>query len=522
METLVVGVDVGTGSARAGVFTMNGEMLGRAEHSIRILRRGPNEAEHDSTDIWRAVCLAVRGAMAEAKADPLAVHGLAFDATCSLVLRDGRDSPLRVSDGEPGWDTFVWHDHRAIAEAAECTATGHRILDHLGGVMSPEMEIPKLMWLKRHRPEAWDRLRGAYDLADWLTFRATGYGARSISTLATKWNFLAHEADGWPADFLAEVGLSDLFEKCGLPKRPVPPGEIVGPLTEAAADDLGLTTIAQVAAGLVDAHAGALGVLAPYLDEGERIDRHLALIAGTSNSILALAPDERQIRGIWGPSFAAVVPDLWLSEGGQSAAGGLLDHLIRWHGAGGEPSSELHAAIVARIGELQAAEPNLAPDLHVLPDFLGNRSPIADPSATGAIIGLTLAHDFDSLCRLYWRAAVALAVGLRQIVETFGANGFGTTTLHAAGGHTRNPLLLQLYADATGCTIVEPDGDPVLLGSAMIASVGVKHGTVREAARVMQRPGTPRSPNRDKYASYDRDYRIMLELQRQRDVIRAI
>jgi FGGY-family pentulose kinase len=522
METLLVGVDVGTGSARAGVVTMSGELLGRAEHPIRILRRSATEAEHDSADIWRAVCRAVRGAVAEANADPTLVYGLAFDATCSLVLRDGRDSPLRVSDGEPGWDTFVWHDHRALAEAAECTATGHRVLDHLGGVMSPEMELPKLMWLKRHRHEAWDRLRGAYDLSDWLAHRATGYGARSISTLATKWSYLAHEPDGWPADFLAEIGLSDLFQKTGLPERPVAPGSIVGPLTEAAADELGLTTVTQVAAGLVDAHAGALGVLAPFLDRDDQIERHLALVAGTSNSVLALAPDERLIRGIWGPSFGAIVPDLWLSEGGQSAAGGLLDHLIRWHGAGGEPTPEIHAAIVTRIGELQSVDFHLAPDLHVLPDFLGNRSPLARPAATGAIHGLTLASDFDSLCRLYWRAAVGLAVGLRQIVETFGANGFGTTTLHVAGGHTRNPLLLQLYADATGCTIVGPDGDPVLLGSAMIASVGVKHGSVREAARAMQRPGTPRSPNPEKYAAYDRDYRIMVELQRQREAIRAL
>lgn len=519
---LVVGVDVGTGSARAGVLTVTGELLGRAEHPIRMLRRNAIEAEHDSSDIWRAVCHAVRVAMAEARADAIDVHGLAFDATCSLVLRDGRDSPLRVSDGEPGWDTFVWHDHRAIAEAEECTGTAHRVLDHLGGVMSPEMEIPKLMWFKRHRPEAWDRLRGAYDLSDWLAHRATGYGARSLSTLTTKWNFLAHEADGWPADFLAEVGLSDLFQKCGLPQRPVAPGEVVGPLSEEAAEELGLDTITQVVAGLVDAHAGALGVLAPYLEGDDPIERHLALVAGTSNSILALAPDQRAIRGIWGPSFGAIVPDLWLSEGGQSAAGGLLDHLFRWHSAGGEPTAELHAAIVARIGELRALEPDLAPDLHVVPDFLGNRSPLADPRATGAIFGLTLSHDFDSLCRLYWRGAVSLAVGLRQIVETFGAHGFGTSMLHVAGGHTRNPMLLQLYADATGCTIVEPAEDPVLLGAAMIAATGVKHGTVRASAKAMQKGGTPRAPDAKAFARYDRDYRVLKVLQKQAAELRTL
>ena len=131
---VLVAVDVGTGSARAGVISATGMLLGRAEHPIDMRRTDANHAEHDSEQIWQAVCLAVRAAMAAAEAKPEEVVGLSFDATCSLVVRDRNGAPLPVSrDGEARWDTIVWLDHRALAEAAECTATGHAVLDTIGG-----------------------------------------------------------------------------------------------------------------------------------------------------------------------------------------------------------------------------------------------------------------------------------------------------------------------------------------------------------------------------------------------------
>ena len=153
MGELLVGVDVGTGSARAGVFSPGGALLGRAELPIDMRRRSPREAEHDSEQIWRAVGGAVRDALAAADARGSDVVGIGFDATCSLVLRGRDGEPLPVApDGDARWDTMVWLDHRAMAEAEECTATGDAVLNSLGGVMSPEMQVPKLMWLKRRLP----------------------------------------------------------------------------------------------------------------------------------------------------------------------------------------------------------------------------------------------------------------------------------------------------------------------------------------------------------------------------------
>ena len=525
-QNLLVGVDVGTGSARAGVFTRDGKLLGRHENPILMRRTDANFAEHDSEDIWVSVCLAVRAAMAEAKADPADVVGIGFDATCSLVVRDAQGAPVTVSkDGEDRWDTIVWLDHRALEEADECTRAGHEVLHYAGGVMSPEMEVPKLMWLKRNLPKSWARAGQMFDLADFLSWKATGSLARSQSTLTCKWTYLGHRTPGWQQDFLQLVGLDDLVEKAALPEVASPVGDDLGPLAEDAANQLGLTTNCHVGTGLIDAHAGALGVLGAFAPDVDTIDRHLALIAGTSSCVMALSAEDRPTTGVWGPYFGAVLPGVWLNEGGQSATGALLDHIIRWHGAGGEPTRERHLAICRRVMDLRELEGlALANRLHVLPDFHGNRSPLGDPFALGVISGLTLDSDFDSLCRLYWRTCVSIALGVRHILETLNTRGYAIDTLHITGGHTKNPLLMELYADATGCTVVEPSTpDATLLGMAMVAAnaAGI-YSSLDQACLAMQQGGVSRAPNAAARGQFDRDYRIFLEMLRQRQAIDAM
>lgn len=526
MQSLLVAVDVGTGSARAGVLTAQGALLARAEHPIAMNRTDANHAEHDSAQIWSAVCTAVRQAMDDARADPSHVVGLSFDATCSLVVRDAEGLPVTVStNGEDRWDTIVWLDHRALAEADECTSTGHEVLKYAGGVMSPEMEAPKLMWLKRHMPQSWARAGMMFDLADFLSWKATGSQARSQSTLTCKWTYLAHTEQGWQPDFLSRIGLEDLLVKAALPDRASPVGTDLGPLTEAAAAELGLTTTCRVGAGLIDAHAGALGVLGAFTHDVQTIDRHLALIAGTSSCVMALSAEDRPTAGVWGPYFGAVLPGVWLNEGGQSATGALLDHIIRWHGAGGEPTPQMHHDIAQRIMALKLHEGlALAHRLHVLPDFHGNRSPLGDPFALGVISGLTLDSDFDSLCRLYWRTAVSIALGVRHILETLNTRGYAIDTLHVTGGHTKNAVLMELYADVTGCTVVESSAkDATLLGMAMVAATAAGLYPSLDAACVaMQQGGRERAPDAAARSQFDKDYRIFLTMLAQRHAVDAM
>lgn len=525
MRDYIVAVDVGTTSARAAVFDRGGVMLARAKQPIEMIRPKENHAEHDSENIWEAVCAAVKAALCEAAVAPDTIAAIGFDATCSLVVRDREGAPLPVSKGgENRFDTIVWLDHRAIGEAEILNASGHRVLSYSGQTLSPEMQMPKLMWLKRHLPDTWGRAGHIFDLADFLTWKATGSVTRSRCTVTSKWNYLAHEQPGWQADFLALAGLEDLLDKAGLSDETMAVGETIGHLSIEAAAALGLDTGCVVTAGMIDAYAGAIGALGAAAN-GDRLEQSVALIAGTSSCIVAFNRAAKPGKSLWGPYFEALLPGHWLVEGGQSATGALLDHMVRMHASGGEPTLELHARIVARICELRVEEgQHLAPNLHVLPDFHGNRSPLADPRATGVISGLTLDASFDGLCRLYWRTSVAIALGIRHILEALGQYGYRFETLHVTGGHVQNPLLVELYADVTGCKVVVPKTrDAVLLGTAMAAAVaGGVHATLQVAAGAMDQGQAERHADPTRAKDYDRDYRRFLAMVRHREELRAL
>src|SRR4030081_1316925 len=117
MRQAVIGVDVGTSSARAGVFDETGALLATARHPITVWHEAGNVVEQSSSEIWSACAAAVRGAMAEPSLPPSAVKGLGFDATCSLVVLDAGANPLSVSaSADERRNVIVWLDHRAIAE----------------------------------------------------------------------------------------------------------------------------------------------------------------------------------------------------------------------------------------------------------------------------------------------------------------------------------------------------------------------------------------------------------------------
>src|SRR6202163_621416 len=197
-----IGVDVGTSSARAGVFDETGALLATARHPITVWHDAGNVVEQSWSEIWAACADSVRAAMAEAALPPSAIKGIGFDATCSLVVLDAAANPLTVStSGDERRNVIVWMDHRATAEARLVNDTHDDVLRYVGGSISPEMEIPKLLWLKRHLPATYNAAGHFFDLADYLSFRATGSTARSMCTLTCKCNFLAHEQRGSPNYF---------------------------------------------------------------------------------------------------------------------------------------------------------------------------------------------------------------------------------------------------------------------------------------------------------------------------------
>ncbi|HMR76594.1 MAG TPA: FGGY family carbohydrate kinase, partial [Polyangiaceae bacterium] len=243
MSQAFLGVDVGTGSVRAGLFDAGGRRLGQGVEEIRLWRPEEDFVEQSSEDIWQAAGRAIAAALAQASLSAEAVAGIGFDATCSLVVLDENDAPVSVSpSGAAEQNVIVWMDHRAIAEAERINATGHEVLRYVGGIISPEMQMPKLAWLKQHLPKAWTRAARFLDLPDFLSYRATGVDVRSLCTTVCKWTYLGHDGGRWSDDFFQAIGLEDLaqddYRRIGQKIRPM--GERVGGLTEKSARELGL------------------------------------------------------------------------------------------------------------------------------------------------------------------------------------------------------------------------------------------------------------------------------------------
>ena len=517
----VAAVDVGTGSARAAIIDAQGDIRARAVREIAINRPQPRHMEHASEDIWAAVCAAMRDALARAGLQPDQIVGLSFDATsCTLVWLDHDLQPISIStDGEDRWNVIVWSDHRAIAEAEECTSTGHPALRHVGNVMSPELQIPKTMWVKRNLPATWERTGQVFDLTDYLTWRCTDSDARSTCTVTSKWNYMAHEQNGWPASLHDAVGLGDMRAHIPVPDRALAVATPIGRVLPQAAAELGLTPECVVAAGLIDAHAGVLGVLGDAIGAaaGNAMDDRIGLIAGTSTCHMALSPEPRFINGVWGPYFGAVVPGMWVNEGGQGASGSLLDHILALHGR--TPDAATHAAMADAVDRLRGPSgPGLDPEIMVLPDFHGNRSPLADATARGVISGLTLDAGEDALAQVYFATALSIVLGTRHIIDAMNDAGYRIRTMHLTGGHRHNRLLLSLYADATGCTVVLPEQeDGVLIGTAMLAATAAGlHPSLAEAASAMARTGRTIRPDRSNSDTYDRRYRAFLRMHEHR------
>ena len=235
MNGFFLGVDVGTGSARAGVFDASGNRHGMGEEPIQSWRPEEDFVEQSSDDIWDACGKAIRAALVEAGIEARQIRGVGFDATCSLVVLGEGDAPLSVSPtGEARQNVIVWMDHRAVEQAERINKPGHPVLQYVGGTISPEMEAPKLLWLKENLPDTWAEATRFLDLPDFLSYRATGVDVRSLCTTVCKWTYLGHEegsGDGseqsvgrWDGSFFQEVGLDDLareeFSRIGQDNTP--------------------------------------------------------------------------------------------------------------------------------------------------------------------------------------------------------------------------------------------------------------------------------------------------------------
>jgi D-ribulokinase len=283
-----------------------------------------------------------------------------------------------------------------------------------------------------------------------------------------------------------------------------------------------------VGASLIDAHAGGIGAIGGRLAADAPVNAcdRLAYIMGTSACIMATTSEPCFVPGVWGPYYSGMVPGLWLNEGGQSAAGAAVDHLLRSHPAYTEASAAARSAgvelieflerrIMAQAGNAGTAA-LLARDIHVLPEFLGNRSPYADPGSRAVIAGLDLDADIGAMERLFIAGLCGLAYGLADVIDAFAAHHVRSNVIVMGGGAGRSPLVRQIMADTTGLTVAMPQTqEPVLLGAAMLGAVaGGAYASIGETMASMSALGRLSEPTSPGIAEFHRAKRAVHKLLR--------
>ncbi|KAH8781984.1 FGGY family of carbohydrate kinase [Hyaloscypha finlandica] len=559
-----IGIDVGTGSARACVIDASGDIKALATENIGLWQPETGYYEQSTTDIWRCICMCVHRALSQHNIDPTTVRGIGFDATCSLaVFAHDTDEPVPVTgpsfmnDGNDR-NVILWLDHRPVEETAKINATGHNLLRYVGGKMSIEMEIPKVLWLKNHMPpELFDRCK-FYDLADALTHLATGNETRSFCSTVCKQGYVPVGVDGsvkgWQDDFYETIGLGDLTKDDykriggvdGVNGKYLSAGELVGVLSEKAASQLGLPAGIAVGSGVIDAYAGWVGTVGakvsldsdqldsqvPKNDMSQAFSR-LAAVAGTSTCHLAMSKQPVFVDGVWGPYRDVLLPDFWMAEGGQSATGELLKHVLETHPAYNETvslaesfSTSVYDYLNSHLEELK--EKTNAPTISYLGrhfffygDLWGNRSPIADPNMTGSVIGLSSDKSMDGLAVYYYATMEFIAMQTRQIIEKMNDSGHGITSIFMSGSQCQNKILMELMATTCDMPVLIPRyvHAAVVHGAAMLgakAASADKDGKTEDLWSIMDRmskPGKVTRPgkNANEKKLLDAKYKVFLE-----------
>ncbi len=439
MDEVLLGLDIGTSSSKAVLAGADGMVFAAAQREHALSLPYPGWAEHDAERVWWSDLLAL---LADLGREPLRrVSGICVSGIgpCLLAL-DGLGAPLRPA-------VLYGIDTRASAEVRELTARygADAVLASGGSPLTSQAVGPKLLWLRRHEPEVWERTERFAMASSFAVLRLTGEYVLDHHS-ASQCNPL-YDLNGsrWREDWAEELapGLE-------LP-RLLWPGELAGVVSQQAASETGLPAGAPVATGTIDAWAESLsaGATAP----GDTM-----LAYGTTMFFVNVAPAARPHPSLW--LTAGVTPGSRTIAAGMATSGALTGWVREL--AGGPPFAHL-------VSEAAATPPG-ADGLVVLPYFAGERTPLFDPQARGAVLGLTLSHGRGHLYRAMLEAT---AFGVRHNLEAIELAGGDSRRLVAVGGGTTGGLWTQIVSDVSGrpqdvpeLTIGASYGDAKLAGAA--------------------------------------------------------
>ncbi len=477
MASLFAGIDLGTQGVRCVVVDAGGRPVGRGQVAFAL-------GETSLPDGWReqepggwvsAARRAVGQALGEVKADRIAAVGVTGTSGTLCVL-DSEHRPLMPA--------IMYNDSRSEREAQDLQRAGIDLTNRLGYRFSSSFGLPKILWLKRHRPEVYSRAATFTAPTDYLIGWLTGCWDRSDQTNMLKFGYDLLE-DRWPPFIENALGL-DASRLPGVQR----PGELAGRVTRQRAEQTGLRRGTPVVAGMTDGCASQLSSGAVDRGQYNATIGTTLVIKGVSEKLL-LDPAgriycHRHPAGWWLPGGAS-------NTGAECLAAGRVAG--RETGFGAEDTEALSAV----------ALDHSPTDLVVYPLVgRGERFPFRRPGAEGFIVGTP-----QSRAELFAGCLEGVACLERLAYETLadlGARVGGT--IYSAGGGAASDAWLQIRADTLNCRIVRPALTGAAMGAAIVAASYECHADLLEAARAMvkvDKEVLPRTELREVYeAKYQR------------------
>jgi sugar (pentulose or hexulose) kinase len=493
---LLLGIDAGTTSVKAGLFDSSGTCLAVEREEYQLDTPSVERAQLDPHVYWQACVHSVREVMQSSHADPKDVIGLA-------VSSQGETTITLEDKGQPLYPALVWVDNRATPQAESIARElGDQVYLHTG---IPEVLATwpacKIRWIRENEPEIFAKASKFLLVQDFLIYQLTGRYVTDGSIACTTLLFDITTGDWWPAG-LAAAGV----DRTKLPEI-VPPGSIVGGLSLSAAQELGLPTTTMVVTGGMDQSVGAIGAgnIKPGL---------ISESTGAALAIQVTITDPAIDRTGVVPVYWHSVPGLFLLVPVCPTAGmafkwfrdAFFNEAIREATKEGQDGYDLLTTLAGTI-------PPGSDGLVMLPHLMGAFSPIPNLAARGAFVGFTLTHTRGHFVRALLEGVAYL---LRQNLESIESTGININEICSTGGGARSSLWNQIKSDVCAKPILTLENEETaLLGDAILAGVacGVFH-SIEEGCQNLVKVEQTFDPGPDSIA-YSSAYQRYCELDQQ-------
>jgi len=502
MAPYLLGVDYGTGGAKACIIDPEGEVLGFAFEEYPFIHEKPGWSEHDPVLYWKIACRMIQAVVSQARIDPADIRGIAVSSALpSMVMVDQEHDPIHRAYNlmdRRATEEVEWLKEN-IGEERLFQVSGNRLEDH--------PTIVNLMWERNHRSESFDRIYKALTIDGFITLKLTGKATLNISAAGfygVAYNLREHRFD---EDLLDEIGIDrglmpDLY-RCT---------DIVGEVTREAATETGLASGIPVAAGQVDCNAGWVG--AGAIQEGD--------IQSNLGSVGNFGIIHKSIEYNFSPvgylmiNFPYTVDseDTYVTVP-STMTGGQSIRYLRDEFSQFEVETERVLGISSYdLLNLQAQKvPVGSEGLIILPFLMGERTPIWDVYARGVIFGLSLNHTKGHVVRAMMEAvAYAMYDSFRLIKET-GLKINYPMVLNEGGAVSK--LWRQIITDVFNVPTAlvkrrtgAPFGDAIL--AAVATGVFKDFAVAREWAEYVE-PLEPSHENHERYMEYFSLYKQLYE-----------